>query len=99
MSNLGMQFGFPTAPEENLKALFDFLNQFSDIISFTVLVGGTEVEIPHKLERTPRQVFPVIMEGDTVSFANVFAGTTAWTQSKVYLTASLPGTYHVILRR
>jgi hypothetical protein len=99
MSGLALQSGFPSAPVENVKALYDFLNQFSDIISFTVITGGTEVEIPHKLERIPRQVFPVILEGDTVSFANVFAGTTAWTLSKIYLTASLPGTYHVILRR
>lgn len=99
MSDLGIQSGFPQAPGENLKALFDFLNAFSDIISFVVITGGTEVEIPHLLEAIPRQVFPVIMEGDLVSFANVFAGTTAWTSSKIYLTASLPGTYHVILRR
>ena len=78
-----------------------FLNHhyFTDVISFTVITGGTEVAIPHKLEAIPRQVFPVILEGDTVSFANVFAGTTAWTSSNIYLTASLPGTYHVILRR
>lgn len=92
------QFGFDSQ-ESNLQTLFDFLNSFSDVISFEVTVAGTEVLIPHKLEAIPRQVFPVILEGDTVSFANVFAGTTAWTTSEVYLTASLPGTYSIILRR
>lgn len=97
--SLGMQTGFPSASQENLKALFDFINQFSDIISFEVATAGTEVEIPHKLEAIPRQVFPVVVEGATTSFANVFPGTTAWTTSKIYLTASLAGTYYIIIRR
>lgn len=93
------QFGFPGSGERNIEALFDFINSFSDIIEFEVITGGTEVEIPHGLERIPTQVFPVVIEGSTVSFANVYPGTTAWTSSKVYLTASLPGKYYVILRR
>lgn len=97
--NLTRSYGFVGSQELDIQAVFDFLNSFSDVISFEVTVAGTEVLIPHKLEAIPRQVFPVILEGDTVSFANVFAGTTAWTTSEVYLTASLPGTYHVILRR
>jgi len=96
---IGMQYGFPSAQQENLKALFDFLNQFSDIIKFEVIAAGVDVEIPHDLEAIPRQVFPVVVEGATTSFANVFPGTTAWTSSKIYLTASLPGSYYVILRR
>lgn len=99
MSNIVEQYGFPEAPAFNVRALIDFINSFTDVINFTVVTAGTEVEIPHNLDAIPRQVFPVILEGDTVSFANVFAGTTAWTSSKIYLTASLPGTYHIILRR
>lgn len=99
MSNVAKQYGFPGAVEQNINVLFDFLNSFSDVIEFEVVTAGTEVEISHGLEAIPRQVFPVIVEGSSVSFANVYPGTTAWTKSKVYLTASLAGTYYVILRR
>lgn len=93
------QFGFQGNEESNIQAIFDFINKFTDVLSFAVVTGGVEVAIPHNLEAIPSQVFPVIIEGSVVSFANVYAGTTAWTTSKIYLTASLPGTYYVILRR
>jgi hypothetical protein len=99
MTNITQEYGYLGSEKRNIEKLFDFINQFSDVIEFIVVTAGTEVEIPHALEAIPRQVFPVITEGDTVSFANVFPGTTAWTASKVYLTASLAGTYNVILRR
>jgi hypothetical protein len=99
MTGVVTQFGFPGDNVKNLEAVIDFINSFSEVLSFTVVTGGVEVLIPHDLEVIPRQVFPVIKEGDTVSFANVYAGTTAWTKSEVYLSASLPGTYNVILRR
>lgn len=101
MGNVTRQFGINglESIEKNIDALFDFLNSFSDVIEFEVVTAGTEVEISHGLEAIPRQVFPVVVEGATVSFANVYSGTTAWTKSKVYLTASLAGTYYIILRR
>lgn len=99
MNNITQEYGYLGSEKRNIEKLFDFINQFSDVIQFEVVTAGTEVEIPHTLEAIPRQVFPVITEGDSVSFANVFPGTTAWTSSKVYLTASLAGTYNVILRR
>jgi hypothetical protein len=99
LSNIVEQFGFAGSDKANIRALIDFVNSFSDVIDFTVVTAGAEVEISHGLEAIPSQVFPVIKEGDTVSFANVFAGSTAWTTSKIYLTASLAGNYHVILRK
>lgn len=99
MSQIAKQFGYPGAKEKNIDALIDFINSFSDVIEFEVVTAGTEVAISHGLEAIPRDVFPVVKENSTVSFANVYAGSTAWTTSKVYLTASLPGKYYVILRR
>lgn len=93
------EYGYLGSEKRNIDKLFEFLNGFSEVIDFDVVTAGDEVEIPHDLEAIPRQVFPVIMESDTVSFANVFPGSTAWTSSKIYLTASLAGRYHVILRR
>lgn len=99
MSNITQEYGYLGSEKRNIEKLFDFINQFSDVIQFEVVTAGVDVEIPHKLEAIPRQVFPVICEGDTVSFANVFPGVTPWTSSKIYLTASLAGMYNVILRR
>lgn len=99
MSNIVQEYGYIGSEKRNIEKLFDFINQFSDVIQFEVVNAGVEVAIPHNLEAIPRQVFPVIQEGDSVSFANIFPGTTPWTMSEIYLTASLAGTYSVILRR
>lgn len=99
MANVVKRIGFPGASDQTLSDLVDFLNSFSQVINFTVATAGTEVKVTHELEYIPRHVFPVLMENDTVSFANVYPGSSAWTKNEVYLTATLPGTYHIILRR
>ena len=99
MGNVAKVIGVPDAFEQNLNSVIDFLNSFSEVIDFTVVTAGTEVAVSHKLEYIPRHVFPVIMENDNVSFANIYPGSSAWTKNTVYLTATLPGTYHIILGR
>ena len=99
MANIGKLVGAKSALEQNVNAVIDFINSFTEVIDFTVIAAGTEVKVSHDLEYVPRHAFPVVMEGDSVSFANVYPGSSAWTKKEVYLTASLPGTYHVILRR
>lgn len=99
MGNIAKVIGIPDALNVNVNAIIDFLNSFSDIIDFTVVTAGTDVAVSHDLEHIPTSAIAVMKEGDTVSFANVYPGTTAWTKSVVYLSASLPGVYHVILRR
>ena len=98
MGNVAKVIG-PNSSVLNINAVIDFINSFTDVIDFTVVTAGTEVAIDHDLEYIPSIVIPITKEGDSVSFANVYPGSTAWTKSKVYLTASLPGNYHVILRR
>ena len=85
MSNIIQEYGYLGSEKRNIEKLFDFINQFSDVIQFEVVTAGTEVEIPHTLEAIPRQVFPVIQEGDTVSFANVFPGTRPGHRAKYIL--------------
>lgn len=99
MANIGKLVGVKNTLEQNVNSVIDFINSFTEVIDFTVVTAGTEVKVSHDLEYIPRHVFPVVIEGSSVSFANVYPGSSAWTKKAVYLTASLPGTYYVILRR
>ena len=83
---------------QDLQALFDNINS-SEYIGFEVLTAGTEVAIPHGLEHIPRYYTAVDNEVNTGSGANVYGGSTAWTKRNIYLTATLAGTYTIILRR
>ena len=84
--------------ELDLNAVFNWINGFSDVIEFTVAVGGTEVAVPHDMESVPASVIRVVTESATGQGV-VFPGSTAWTETNVYLTATVAGDYAVILRR
>ncbi len=69
----------------------------SDSIDFTIVTAGVEVAIAHNLGVIPSEVLPVVKTGK-LSFANVYAGTTPWTETHAYLTASLAGDYSACFR-
>jgi len=72
-------------------------DSISDSFDFTVVTAGVEVEITHNLGVVPTEVLPVVKPGKE-SFANVYSGTTEWTITTAYLTASLAGDYSVCFR-
>lgn len=84
--------------ETDFNALFNWVNGFSDVLTFTVVTGGTEVSVPHTMELIPSHAAQVTTQLSTGQGA-VIPGTTPWTVSAVYLTATVPGVYSVILRR
>lgn len=84
--------------ESDLNKLFNWINGWSDPIAFTIAVAGTEVSVPHDMELIPAGAVPVVTEQPTGTGV-VYPGTTAWTSTNVYLTATVAGDYVVVLRR
>lgn len=87
----------PATLDLDIKSIVDYINS-EEYVTFTVATAGTEVEIPHSLEHIPRYYSKVGNE-TTNSTGNIYSGTTPWTKSAVYLTATVAGDYSVILRR
>ena len=99
MPNLSRRSSGLKPPELDLdvKNIVDYINA-EEYIEFTVDTAGTEVTIPHKLEYIPRyfnQAGSETANGQGV----IYSGSTAWTNTNVYLTATVAGTYAIILRR
>jgi len=83
--------------DQDIQSLFDDVNS-NEYIEFTVAVAGTEVTVPHNLEHIPRYFK---MAGSEIANGQgvVYSGSTAWNAVNIYLTATIAGTYAVILRR
>lgn len=73
------------------------VDSFTAALDFTVATAGVEVAIAHNLGVIPTEIVPVVKSGNA-SFANVYPGTTPWSETHVYLTASLAGDYSVMVR-
>jgi len=84
--------------ELDQNAIFNWLNGWSDPITFTVVTGGTEVAVSHDMEVVPDHAIHLIRPG-AMGQGSVFPGTTAWTNKLVYLTSTVAGDYAVVLRR
>lgn len=84
--------------ETDVQSLFDHLNAFTDPVPVVVVTAGTAVPVPHRLEFIPRMAFQVVTPL-TTGAGVVYPGGAAWTTTTVSLTATVAGTYHVILRR
>jgi len=78
-------------------------NSLFDVVYFTVAVAGTEVAVPHALGAVPASFVQVTLQhpirGKPTGTGAVANGTTAWSATNVYLTASVAGTYAAIIRR
>ena len=73
------------------------VDSFTASLDFTVTTAGDEVAIAHNLGVIPVEIVPVVKVGNA-SFANVYPGTTPWSETHIYLTASLAGNYSVMAR-
>lgn len=84
--------------EGDITSVFDWVNAFSDIITVAVVTAGVAVVVAHRLERVPRMAFQIVTPA-TTGQGVIFPGGVAWTTTTVSLTATVAGTYHVLLRR
>ena len=41
MTNITQEYGYLGSEKRNIEKLFDFINQFSDVIEFIVVTAGT----------------------------------------------------------
>lgn len=86
-----------------INRLETIANCLFDLVYFTVTVAGTEVAVPHTLGFVPASFVQVSVErrlnGVPTGTGVVAAGTTAWTTTTAYLTASVAGYYAAIIRR
>jgi hypothetical protein len=81
-----------------LRSIINEVNRETDEILFTVAVAGTEVAVPHTVDRAPSSVAQVVTTS-TTGQGVVYPGTTAWTNRLAYLTATEPGVYAIRVRR
>jgi hypothetical protein len=86
------------AQESDVQSLFDQINAFTDPLVLVVVTAGVAVSLAHKLEFVPRMAFQAATP-TTTGTGVVYPGGAAWTTTTVSLTATVAGTYHVILRR
>lgn len=84
--------------ELDMNALFNWINAWSDPIDFTVATAGVEVAVSHEFETIPDSVLQIVRQSATGQGV-VIPGTTAWTTTAVYLTATVAGDYAILLRR
>jgi len=83
---------------KTLESIANEINRDGEPISFTVAVAGTEVSISHKLNAVPSSAFQVVA-ATTTGTGVIYPGTTAWTATTIYLTATVAGVYHFRARR
>lgn len=102
MKQKGYYVGIPdlnSGLEKDMNQLFGWINRWTDaLITVTVAVAGTEVEVSHGLGKIPSAVLQVaseVADGQGV----IYKGTTAWNENKLYLTATAAGVYSIIARR
>ena len=86
----------PTA--DAVRRVVREINRETDELAFTVLSVGTEVTIPHGLNRAPTSAHQVITQVATGQGV-VYPGSTAWDATNIYLTATATGAYAVRVRR
>ncbi len=84
--------------EGDIQSVFDTINAFTEPLALVVVTSGVAVSLAHKLEFVPRMAFQVVTP-TTTGTGVVYPGGGAWTTTTVSLTATVAGTYHVILRR
>ena len=82
----------------DIDQLLSEVNRQTDPITFTVAAPGTEVAITHGLGRVPVGAVPIVTPSVTGQGV-VYPGTTAWTSSTIYLTATAVGVYAILARR
>lgn len=101
MKKFGYYVGMPdlnSGLEKDVRQIVDWINRLSEPVTFTVLVAGTEVEVSHGVGKVPASVIPSVKETDTGQGV-IYPGTTAWTNTAAYLTATVAGNYSVLFRR
>lgn len=93
------KFGqYPALADKDIDQILVWINSWSDPISFTVAVPGTEVQIKHGLGYIPGSAIPAIQES-TTGQGVIYPGTTPWDRTFIYLTATAAGDYSIIARR
>lgn len=78
--------------------MFKWINTWSDVIEVDIASAGIEVDIEHGMEIIPSFLMQVVA-ADTTGTGVVYPGGTAWDREKIYVTATVAGTYHIVLRR
>lgn len=85
--------------DTNITQIVDWINRWSENpVSFTVAIAGTEVKVAHQLGKIPSFAVQLITE-DSTDHGVVYPGATAWTNTHIYITASVAGDYSIMLRR
>ena len=84
--------------DRDVQSLFDWINQQTEPVTFTVPAPGAAVVVAHRLEYVPRMAIQVVTPL-TTGTGTVYPGGVAWTTTTVSLTASAAGDYAVIIRR
>lgn len=83
---------------KSLESISNEINRTSEAITFTVSTPGTEVAIPHKLNAAPSSISQIVTPA-TTGTGVIYPGTTAWSATAIYLTATATGIYHFRARR
>ena len=84
-------------PGETIDAILAEMNRVSEEIAVTI-PGAGEVGVIHGLDYIPTS-FQQVTTQATTGQGILFNGTTAWTNTLLYVMASSTGVYHLRVRR